>query len=151
MSKDSGAPPAWAIIAVAIFMVAAVCFLVARPMLGSPIPRQVPPKLTAEMLVGRWAYDWGQMQGGWIEFYPDGRYASRHDKHEELWYQPKHAGRYECRDGMLILTEGCIVEDYALVADRPYAIVVTLADWPDVRGECGTTAVKLSNQIRGKK
>lgn len=128
-----------------------VVVLLAGRATSSPIPKRELPKLTAAMLVGRWEYDWGQMQGGWIEFYPDGRYASRHDRKGELWYQPRHAGGYEVRDGMLILTEGMVIEDQALIADRPYAIVVTLKEWPAIIGECGTTPVKFSNRIyRGK-
>ncbi len=150
MDRDeSGAPPFWAMVAVTVLVALAMCILVARPMIGGPIPNPSRPVLTAELLVGRWEYAWGPMKDGWIEFFPDGRYQARHDKLGENWYMPRHAGQYEVRDGMIILTEGVVSEGYATVADRVYEVVSTTDNWPVIDGEYGTTRMKLSKQIKG--
>ncbi|AMV24628.1 hypothetical protein VT84_09545 [Gemmata sp. SH-PL17] len=67
---------------------------------GAPLPP--PPKLSAEILVGKWAYDWDEKSEGTIWVYPDGSYCSilGGPSGGTIWH-----GTWEVRDGVLHLTE----------------------------------------------
>jgi hypothetical protein len=117
-----------------------ILFLVAAP--APP-----PPVLTAELLVGRWSYDWATMTGGWIVFMADGRYAASHDGCE----MPKYAGLWEYRRGVLTLHETRInPEDGSLDENvREYAVaVVSTRRWPRIEGSYHGSAVVFSNPRR---
>jgi hypothetical protein len=116
-----------------------ILFLVAAP--APP-----PPVLTAELLVGRWSYDWATMTGGWIVFMADGRYAASHDGCD----MPKYAGLWEYRRGVLTLHETRVnPEDGSLDENvREYAVAVSARKWPVVLGDYHGTVVVLSNPRR---
>lgn len=131
--------------------VVAICFYFAGqpPLKGAPVARPVEKKLTAADMVGRWRFEWGQQTDGWIEFQPDGRYQSRHDAGSGPdWFLPRHAGLWEASGGVILLTEGYIVEGEALNANRTYLITVTTKNWPVIDGEYGITKVRFSKHPR---
>lgn len=110
---------------------------------GAPTP--APPRLSAELLVGRWRYDYGLMTGGWIEFARDGSYVSSHDPDRG----PQHVGTWRVDGGALVLTERrlCPTHGVSEFSTR-YEFLVSTRDYPAVVGTCNGAPVSLTDPRR---
>lgn len=101
---------------------------------AAPLPQ--PPKLSAELLVGRWEFSWGGMPAGWIEFRADGRYVSRHSPGAE----PLYTGFYSVRGDVLTLYEDrmpCPCDWRAADCRTEYPIPVSMERYPVIVGRGG--------------
>jgi hypothetical protein len=123
-----------------------VSLLLAVLFVAAPAPP--PPPLTAELLVGRWDYEYGQLSAGWIVFGADGTYSSRHGPDPD----PSYCGQWEVRPGAVVLTEYGVRPPWD-DSNSPrcgveYEFRVSTRRFPAIEGTCGSNVVRLSKPRR---
>ncbi len=127
------------------FMLLSLLVLAVAKVAAAPV--SPPPRLTDEMLVGRWDFQWGTQREGWIEFLPDGRYHSRHCPGDP----PSYAGLYWVHRGEIVLWERRMMpalEPTDCGTHSTYRIPVSMAKWPLIDGNYLGQRVVFSNPQR---
>lgn len=119
--------------------------------IAAPVPP--PAKLSEEMLVGRWQYEWGQHPVGWIVFFPSGHYHARHSEGDV----PVYGGQWWLRGEMLVLQEYTlprVCDGWYFPSEferKPmeYRVKLGTARYPALRGDWDGVKVVLSKPTGG--
>lgn len=111
----------------------------------APVPP--PAKLSKELIVGTWNYDWGNWHEGIICFDADGSYSAQHEPGGANAY----AGTWKLEGNTVTITEYgyhyATGERYSGPID--YCFDFTGSSYPNLSGKSnGTTKVALSNPKR---
>ena len=119
--------------------------LLSLSVIRAPVPAA--PKLTKELVVGTWHYDWGNWHEGIICFEPDGTYSAQHEPGGANAY----AGTWTLDGNTVTIREYGFTystgERYSGPID--YKFDFTGSSYPNLRGTSnGTTKVALSNPKR---
>lgn len=112
---------------------------------AAPVP-PAPKQLTAEMMVGRWAYHWNYYPDGTIWLHADKSYSAHHVPGGRHVYH----GTWTVEGGTLTLTEWVFDTEWnANSGPMTYVYEFAAKDYPNLSGTSnGSGTVKLSNLKR---
>lgn len=150
-ASTAGCAGALAIIFIATFALLAALLFPSSQLHGAPVPPT--PRLTEDILVGRWDLQWGERREDsplngkdvFICFHADGTFAAKY---------------YEGVCSLLWVGTWCVKGDAVEFWERraylgsdvseasQFQIDVTLANWPTIRGKWGNLPVVLTNRRR---
>ncbi|MBN9121080.1 MAG: hypothetical protein J0I06_18330 [Planctomycetes bacterium] len=105
-----------------------------------------PPRLTAELLVGSWAYRWGDRCDGRITFHADGTYHSYHEPNGQ-----RYVGTWALEGTTVVLKEYALHRETGepWIGPTRYEFALATRDYPTLPGRTsGGTVVVLSDPRR---
>jgi hypothetical protein len=121
-----------------LIILAALDVLVSMWVVRAPVPKCTPPepqfRLTSDMVVGSWSYEWSTSLDGWIEFSADGTYRAQHNPTSTC----ELSGKWEVKDQTITLHENG--RDYKFVFQTCSPKLIGLSN--------GDTHVALGNHRR---